>query len=424
MIWRVIRTARQSKSFKSTRRRHRMSSRTMKLADYPKPTIPLTPLLDFPLWDKIDHSSTDSVLDCRHIRYTTSGRGSLVLALEQCGISSDDEVLLPAFHCESMVAPVRFLKACPVFYRITSNTSLDIEDLQSKISHRTKVIIVTHYFGFPQNLDSVRLVCDQNQLSLIEDCAHSFFGKSGNSPVGQIGDYAIASSMKFFPVYDGGILASNHNNLNHIELFSPSAIFQAKSLINMLENAVHYNRLGSLGAIARFGLSIKTLTWSIYKKFRRISSNKRIGPTSSDGGFGLDKEWIYKESSFISSKVIQSSNFHTIAITRRQNYLKLESALKNLPGCHSLFEQLPESAVPLVYPLYVDQAKKVFPELKWAGIPIWRFGEYLDPDIDQSVCPISVEYSEHIFQFPCHQSLTAEEIDWMISQIQYTMSNS
>ena len=323
-----------------------------------------------------------------------------------------------------MIEPVRMFKARPIFYRINRDTSLNIDDIKSKINDHTKAIIVTHYFGFSQNLDTIRQICDQYSLTLIEDCAHSFFGQCGDVSMGLLGDFAIASSMKFFPVYDGGILASNQNNLDQIKLSPPPLLFQLKSLVSMIDNAIQYKRLGIIGAIARLGLLIKTLIWSVIKKLRRLPADNRIGPSSSDGGFGLDEDWIHKDASCISTRVIQASDFRTISVARRRNYLKLEHALKSLPGCHALFEYMPDSTVPLVFPLYVDNAKIVFPELKRAGVPIWRFGEYLDSDIDDTVCPVSIDYSERIFQFPCHQSLTNEEIDWMIGQIKYSINNS
>lgn len=396
----------------------------MNSIDYPKPSIPLTPVLSFGLKQEEQAAKVPSIMDCRYVRYITSGRCGLVLALQQCGIQSGDEVLVPAFHCESMVAPIRLLDATPVFYRIHHDTSADFEDIAAKSTPKSKAIIVTHYFGVPQNFSKIKPFCDERNIKLIEDCAHAFFGRASNKTIGAHGDYAVASSMKFFPVYDGGILASDTHQLSKVNLCSPPVLFEFKSLINMVENAVHYKRLGLLGAISRFALSIKTLAWSAFKKTKGLPADKRIGPASSEGGFGLDKEWINKESSKISLWVIENSDFIQIAQSRRENYLKLKSELSNLPGCRPLFTDLPDSVVPLVFPLYVDNPGELFPELKWAGIPIWRFGEYLDPSITKEVCSNSVKLSKHVFQFPCHQNLTVEEIDWMIGQIKHIFTRS
>jgi dTDP-4-amino-4,6-dideoxygalactose transaminase len=82
-----------------------------------------------------------------------------------------------------------------------------------------------------------------------------------------------------------------------------------------------------------------------------------------------------------------------------------------------LFATLPDGVYPWVFPLVVDDTKRIFKTLKCAGVPIIRFGEYLWEGVDASVCPASVELSQRVLQFPCHQELRAEELDWMIAKI-------
>ena len=51
------------------------------------------------------------------------------------------------------------------------------------------------------------------------------------------------------------------------------------------------------------------------------------------------------------------------------------------------------------------------------GVPIVRFAEYLWQGVDASVCSASVDLSRHVLQFPCHQELQEQELDWMIDKI-------
>ena len=101
----------------------------------------------------------------------------------------------------------------------------------------------------------------------------------------------------------------------------------------------------------------------------------------------------------------------------------LHNALKDLPGCEPLFESSPDGVTPLVYPLKFDNPDLHFSALKEKGVPIWRFGEYLDEQITPEEFPISCELSKTIFQFPCHQSLTQDELDWMITTIKETIKS-
>ena len=73
--------------------------------------------------------------------------------------------------------------------------------------------------------------------------------------------------------------------------------------------------------------------------------------------------------------------------------------------------------VPLVIPMTITDPATLFPTLKNLGVPIWRFGEYLYPQISEHVCENSVYLSKHVFQFPCHPELTDKEIDWMVETI-------
>jgi hypothetical protein len=70
-----------------------------------------------------------------------------------------------------------------------------------------------------------------------------------------------------------------------------------------------------------------------------------------------------------------------------------------------------------VFPLLCDEPHMLFRQLKQAGVPVIRFGEYLWPGVDATVCEHSVDLSRRVLQFPCHQELRDGEIDWMIAQV-------
>jgi dTDP-4-amino-4,6-dideoxygalactose transaminase len=396
----------------------------MNALNFPRPKVPLAPILDLNFFRRSSISRSEHcILNVKNTRFTTSGRAAIALALEHANITPNDDVLIPAYHCESMIAPATKRGANVVFYKINPDTSIQLDDIKKKITAGTKAVIVTHYFGFEQSLREIKALCAQEGAVLIEDCAHAFFGASDNLPIGTTGDYAVASCMKFLPIYEGGLICSNTRGLTNLQLSAPSFIFQIKSFINTLELAVLYNRLGNLGKILNFLLNLKSALWAHVKTLRAEKYSAPLGPSSSDGGFGLDEVWIHKKISCFSKLIIRTSPLVDIAAKRRRNYQTINDALAALPGCHPLFKQLPEHTVPWVYPLYVNHPEKYFNKLKMQGIPIWRFGEFLDPSVTEKTCPVSVEYSRHIFQFPCHQSLSPQEIDWMLTQITKTFAD-
>lgn len=388
------------------------------MVSYPKPQIPTQPILSLASFDLLGHyknSSIPSILDSGQTKFVTSGRVAIALALKEIGIGVGDKVLIPAYHCPAMVEPVIWSGATPQFYKINADTSVNLEDIFSKLDKSVKLLMVTHYFGFPQNLQKIKAFCESRNIYLLEDCAHAFFGEFDRKPLGSYGDYAIASSMKFFPIYEGGCLVSNQKNIKQLELYSAGLSFEIKAALNSLEKAFDYGRLMWLKNVLSVPLKIKNKIWVILKNKNSIKQS--IGPGSSDGGFGFEAQWLSKRSSLFSQYLIRFISYQRIIRQRRENYQLLLKAFGDLPECRPLFLNLPDNVVPHVFPLIVNHSSAIFPLLKKAGIPIIRFGEYLWHGVDESTCPVSVYLSHNLLQFPCHQELTSQEIEWMIGEV-------
>lgn len=358
-----------------------------------------------------------SIVDVKFKKSVTSGRVALTLALQNAGISNNDEVLIPAYHCSSMVEPAIYLGAKPVFFRVNKDTTIDYDDIVSKITTTTKAIIIAHYFGFPQPIQPIRELCDKNKILLIEDCAHSFFGSIDGLPIGSYGDYAIVSAMKFFPVYDGGYLVSDHINLDKVLLQHSSIIFELKSFLNVLEKSFSYNRLKLLKLLLGWIFKAKDTLWGKIKRMSSAINTDAHTPPSSDGGFSLDARWLNKEMSFASKAIIRFTDVKKLIGNRKNNYLYLNNAIAKIEGCTPLYPTISDATVPYVVPVLVDNPIIIFSKLKQCGVPIIRFGEFLWPGVDSNICQNSTYLSAHVFQFPCHQSLTQSELDWMITKI-------
>ncbi|WP_458542927.1 aminotransferase class I/II-fold pyridoxal phosphate-dependent enzyme [Ramlibacter sp.] len=365
-----------------------------------------------------------SVLDAGPARLVTSGRIAIALALREMGVGPGDTVLVPAYHSPSMVPPVLHLGAKPVFYRLRPDTSVDLDDIRARLGPDVKVLMVTHYFGFLQNLSTLRAFCDKHALLLLEDCAHSFFGEHGGRPVGAWGDYAAASSMKFYPVYEGGALVSGKHGLGSVGLRAAGAAFEAKSALATLEKSFAYGRLPLLRALLAPPLRLKDAAWSRLKARRRAAGDTTAGapapalaPASSDSGFELDPAWLDKRSSWLSRLLVRRLPAAPIVAERRRRYLKLEQALRGLPRARPLFAALPDTVCPWMFPMLAEDPEALFGEVVAAGIPVTRFARPLWPGVDDSVCATSSMLSRQVLAFPCHQALREDELDWMIDTL-------
>ena len=393
---------------------------------YPLPLIPKDPVLSWRALFGGKGSEIASFLSLGRLQFLTSGRMGIANALRSLGVQAGDRVLVPAYHCNAMIEPVVWLGATPVFYRISSGAGVDLEDVARQLREGgAQAMLVTHYFGFPQDILAISEFCHEHQLPFLEDCAHAFFGEVGGKPIGSFGEYAIASPWKFFPIYDGGCIAVRARDGNASELRYPGLSFQIKSAINTLESALHYRRLGAVRHMVTPFLWLKDIIWRSTKRMAGPGMARlSVAPSSAEGGTSFEPQWMDKRMSLASRLLMQSSSFSRIISRRRKHFQRLLEACKDMPGCRPLFPELPEKVVPYAFPLIVDEPERVFVILKQAGVPIIRFGEVLWPGVDESVCPISVEFSRKVFQFPCHQELDDSELEWMIDIIACTLKSA
>jgi dTDP-4-amino-4,6-dideoxygalactose transaminase len=147
----------------------------------------------------------------------TNCTAALHLALEILDIGPGDEVIVPSLTFVATVNAVRYVGADPVFADIVSmeDLSLDSEDVQRKITDRTKAIMVMHYGGFAVAMDKITAIASKNDLAVIEDAAHAPAAKFGDEYLGTIGDVGCFSffSNKNITCAEGGMLVTRREDL-------------------------------------------------------------------------------------------------------------------------------------------------------------------------------------------------------------------
>ena len=100
------------------------------------------------------------------------------------------------------------------FYRVNPDLSVDMDDFKAKIgTGNIKAALIIHYFGFLRSdIQSIAALCRENNILLIEDCAHTLTSTHDGIPLGQFGDFGLFSLHKILPVPDGGILRINNSD--------------------------------------------------------------------------------------------------------------------------------------------------------------------------------------------------------------------
>lgn len=377
--------------------------------------VPLAPVLSLAaLRHGAGEGDGATVLDAGAARLVGSGRVAIALALCELGVGAGDVVLLPSYHSPSMVPPVTWRGAEPAFYRVDRQARADLDDIAARIDGRTRVVVMTHFFGFPQPAAALRALCDRHGVALLEDCAHAFMGSHEGRPLGAWGDYAAASIMKFLPLYDGGALVSARHPLEGVALRPAGAAFEIKTALNTLERSFAYGRLRALHAGLWLPLRARDLVWGAVKNARRrTGAPAALAPSSSDSGYDFDPAWVDKRMSLGARLVLARTSPRRIAARRRAHYLRLAEAVAGLPGVYPLHAGLGPAVCPWLFPLVAQDPDGLARRLLEAGVPLTRFGSAPPPEQDDGAGKDAAWLARHVLGLPCHQELAEDEVAWL-----------
>ena len=159
-----------------------------------------------------------SMLHVNHAISTSNCTVSLHLGLKLVGVESGDEVICPSLTFVATVNAIRYIDAIPVFADVTSfkNPIIDPEDIRSKITPRTKAILVMHYGGFSCDMDAIMKIANEYAIKVVEDACHGPLSEYHGRKLGTIGDVGCFSffSNKNISTGEGGMLVTNSNELN------------------------------------------------------------------------------------------------------------------------------------------------------------------------------------------------------------------
>jgi len=159
----------------------------------------------------------------KHAYSFNSGRSALFAILSSLGLRKGDEVLLQAFTCNAVPNPVLWAGLKPVYVDCREDDyNIDVEDLERKITSRSKVVIVQHTFGLPADMDRIMEVCKRRNLILIEDCAHALGATYKGKKVGTFGKAAFFSFSRdkvISCVYGGMVITNDGQLAKNIQTF-------------------------------------------------------------------------------------------------------------------------------------------------------------------------------------------------------------
>ena len=147
-----------------------------------------------------------------HAVAVNSCTAAMHLALKAIGLKENDEVIVPVMTFASAAETVLYFNARPVFCDVNPQTHCILpEDIERKISKKTRAIIPVHYGGQPADIDEIRSLAGGN-IAVIEDAAHSLPAWYKGEMIGRQGDITCFSfyATKTLTTGEGGMAVTSN----------------------------------------------------------------------------------------------------------------------------------------------------------------------------------------------------------------------
>lgn len=182
----------------------------------------------------------------KHALACCNGTSAIFAALHAFGLEPGDEVIVPSATYWASVMPVLWCGAVPVFCESEMDRlGLDPDDVEAKITPRTRAMVVVHLWGLPSKMDRLLEIARRHRLKVLEDASHAHGAKDHGRFVGTLGDAAVFSlqTEKLAPAGEGGVLLTNND-----------ALYEHAICLGHFERVRHLNSSSRRFAGTGFGL--------------------------------------------------------------------------------------------------------------------------------------------------------------------------
>ncbi|XYI03549.1 DegT/DnrJ/EryC1/StrS family aminotransferase [Sorangium sp. So ce1128] len=146
-----------------------------------------------------------------HAVAVANGTVALHLALDVLGVGEGDELIVPDFTMIAPIYAILYQRARPVPVDADATWNMDSDEVERRITTRTKAILAVHTYGHPARVDRLREIARKHGLALVEDGAEALGAEVGGQQVGSFGDIACFSlyANKVITTGEGGMLVTN-----------------------------------------------------------------------------------------------------------------------------------------------------------------------------------------------------------------------
>ena len=233
----------------------------------------------------------------------SSGTAALKVALAALGVGPGDEVITQGFTFIATWESIFDVGATPVFAEIDNTLCLDPNDLENKITPKTKAIIPVHMCGSSANIEQIITVADKHRIPVLEDTAQSCGGKFNGKGLGTFGKVGTFSfdAVKTITTGEGGMLLTNDKALHtraseyhdHGHDHNPNVGrgLEKRSFIGFnyrmmeLQGAIGLAQLNKLDKILKIQREYKARIKEVLARFSQITFRKLPDPSGDTATF-------------------------------------------------------------------------------------------------------------------------------------------
>lgn len=332
------------------------------------------------------------------------GRGGLHAILRALDIGAGDEVITQAFTCVAVPEAILAAGATPVYADLSAGSpNMDPADAVSKITPRTRAIVVQHTFGIAGPIAEVVAAAASREIAVIEDCCHSFSTRVDGIGIGSLGDAAFYSLEwgKPLPCGVGGLAFAQDEEIR-ARIAELALALRRPGLWRQFRLECQY---------AGFSLLYRPATyWFVKAVFNRLSalgaaeSNFNETHERSSEDFELSMAPLVERRFSRKLSRLDQVSAHSRRVCSVYNEMPLSAELSRVSGCES------GGAVLVRYPLWaankaalVESAQRQRIELAgWYATPIHPLGpaQLAAVGYQSGQCPIAERACDEIVSLP------------------------
>ena len=327
----------------------------------------------------------------------SSGTAALHIAAMAAGIKEGDEVITSSITFAASANCTLYCGGRPVFADINPNTyNIDPESVKKLITPRTKAVVAVDFTGQAVELDKLRAICEEHNLILIEDAAHSIGTKYNGQPIGSIADMTTFSfhPVKTVTAGEGGAVTTNSK-----ELYDKLVLFHAHGITRNIQQMVHpttdpwYNEQITLGYNYRMTDFQAALLLSQLEKLEKFSNRRKEIVARYNEAFSQIPQLQVQE------EIPESDT------TRHLYILRFHSEMMNCTR-REFFDAL--------------HAENIYSQVHY--LPVYRHAYYESLGYEKGLCPNAEKYYSEVCSLPLYYSLTDSDVDDVIHAVKKIVS--